>query len=309
MIKDFLYEVGAIPMLFLSKDIEALQLIDTIYNSGVDALYINFDESALSVVPEIAKHYPMIVKGMGLIHDEDQALAAIDAGTDYIICDGLSDKVFSMCSKENVLAIPFLTELEEKIPEALDLGIQIVAVPNKADIESLTKNYPEVSYIIFSENEQINGFLSNSKICACITEKMVRMDDAEIGNYSSIITSCQRIIKEVLGYSLKHIGINCEDEAEASKLAQEFSNSFYLNYKLGNSSIFAGSEFELMKTMYLGSKGHIALGVNNVDRAIHNLALKGFTFNMDTLKKDDAGVKVIYLNEEIGGFAIHLIRN
>ncbi|MBO8437197.1 MAG: keto-hydroxyglutarate-aldolase/keto-deoxy-phosphogluconate aldolase, partial [Spirochaetes bacterium] len=43
--------------------------------------------------------------------------------------------------------------------------------------------------------------------------------------------------------------------------------------------------------------------------AIYFLKDKGFTVNEETVARDAKGkIKVCYLNEEIGGFAIHLVK-
>ena len=77
----------------------------------------------------------------------------------------------------------------------------------------------------------------------------------------------------------------------------------------GNSSIFMNKEIEVMKKNYLGKNGHLAFKCNDIERAIYFLKDKGFTVNEETVKLDAKGkIKVCYLNEEIGGFAIHLIK-
>ena len=76
---------------------------------------------------------------------------------------------------------------------------------------------------------------------------------------------------------------------------------------MGNSSIFAGEAVEVMKSPFLGQKGHIAIKTNSVDRAIAYLSEMGVTFDESTRKTGSKGeTKAIYLTGEIGGFAIHL---
>jgi 2-dehydro-3-deoxyphosphogluconate aldolase/(4S)-4-hydroxy-2-oxoglutarate aldolase len=63
-----------------------------------------------------------------------------------------------------------------------------------------------------------------------------------------------------------------------------------------------------MKFPFLGKKGHIAIKTNSVDRAIAYLSEIGISFDENTRKLDSNGkTKAIYLSEEIGGFAIHLL--
>ena len=75
------------------------------------------------------------------------------------------------------------------------------------------------------------------------------------------------------------------------------------NVKDGNKSTFAGAGFECMKVPFRGKNGHIAIATNNIKRARWHLERRGFTFD----DSSDSG-KAIYMNEEIGGFAFHLLQ-
>lgn len=113
---------------------------------------------------------------------------------------------------------------------------------------------------------------------------------------------------EELGFVLKHVGINCENEDEACSVAQRFDEIFGFTKKVGNSSVFAGTEVEAMKAPYLGKHGHIAVGTTDVDKAVEYLKSQGVEFNMDSAKVKDGKTTAIYLKEEIGGFAVHLVK-
>jgi 2-dehydro-3-deoxyphosphogluconate aldolase/(4S)-4-hydroxy-2-oxoglutarate aldolase len=77
---------------------------------------------------------------------------------------------------------------------------------------------------------------------------------------------------------------------------------------VGNSSIFAGTAIEAMKTPYLGAKGHIAIGTTDMEAAVEYLTTKGVKFNQDSAKYKDDKLTAIYLEQEIGGFAVHLVK-
>ena len=58
-----------------------------------------------------------------------------------------------------------------------------------------------------------------------------------------------------------------------------------------------------------GANGHIAIGTYNVDRAVYHLGLQGVRFDQASRKTDAKGnTKAIYLQDEVGGFAIHLVK-
>ena len=92
-------------------------------------------------------------------------------------------------------------------------------------------------------------------------------------------------------------------------VAGAFENLFGFTKKVGNSSVFAGSAVEVMKTPYLGTHGHIAIGTNYIQRAIYHMELQGVEFDMDTAKYDKNGKMVaVYVKGEFGGFAVHLVQ-
>ena len=102
------------------------------------------------------------------------------------------------------------------------------------------------------------------------------------------------------------MGINCADEAQAEQTTKTLCALFDLEYKSGNSS---GSAVECNKAPVRGANGHIAIGTNNVDRAVYHLGLRGVTFDESSRKTDAKGnTKAIYLKDELAGFAVHLVK-
>lgn len=106
-----------------------------------------------------------------------------------------------------------------------------------------------------------------------------------------------------LGLSLAHIGINCADEESARQTAAALCSLLGLEYRPGEKSIFAGSIAECMKSPYRGRNGHIALAVSDLEKAICHLRRQGVAFDETTRTS-----KAIYLRDEVGGFAIHLLQ-
>ena len=126
-------------------------------------------------------------------------------------------------------------------------------------------------------------------------------------NFAKITELTRSAVKTMLGFELKHIGVNCADPEEALKVAKKFSALFGWAVKEGNSSTFAGTAVECMKAPYLGKNGHIAVGTTSVVRAKAYLESQGFEFDESTAKYKGEKLNAIYLKDEIGGFAIHLV--
>ena len=97
--------------------------------------------------------------------------------------------------------------------------------------------------------------------------------------------------------------------AEALAVAETFGSLFALPVKEGNSSNFAGTLAEVMKGKGPGTNGHIAIGTNDIERAMAYLRRQGVAFDMASAKGPEGGpLKALYLKDEIAGFAVHLMR-
>ena len=59
---------------------------------------------------------------------------------------------------------------------------------------------------------------------------------------------------------------------------------------------------------YLGTNGHIAIGTPDIDAAVAYLEEKGLRFDPATTEWDENGKKIVYLDHELAGFALHLVR-
>ena len=113
---------------------------------------------------------------------------------------------------------------------------------------------------------------------------------------------------EELGFELRHVGINCADEEEADIVAGRFDEIFGFSKKTGNSSVFAGTAVEAMKMPYLGKNGHIAIGTTDIEKAVAYLKEQGVEIDMETAKYKNEKLIAVYIKEEIGGFAVHLVQ-
>ena len=110
-------------------------------------------------------------------------------------------------------------------------------------------------------------------------------------------------------YELAHVGINGRNPEEAKAIAELFSAIFNLQPREGNSSTFAGNAVEVMRTPYLGKNGHIGMYTADCEAAVKDLESRGFELDMSTAKyKPDGTLNAVYLKQEVGGFALHIVR-
>jgi 2-dehydro-3-deoxyphosphogluconate aldolase/(4S)-4-hydroxy-2-oxoglutarate aldolase len=112
----------------------------------------------------------------------------------------------------------------------------------------------------------------------------------------------------MLGFEFAHLGINEESKDKALNSVNLLSHLFYFPIEEGTSSVFAGLGFEVMNKQYLGKQGHIAIATNHIYRAITYLKMKDVSVLPETAKEKDGKLKAIYLDQEVSGFAIHLLQ-
>ena len=111
------------------------------------------------------------------------------------------------------------------------------------------------------------------------------------------------------GFEFAHIGINCADEADAEAAARFFCTLFGFEYLPTPNSIFSGNGIEAMKSPYYGKYGHIAIRCNQIERAVDYLKSRGIAMHDSSAKSDEKGLIAVYFEQEVAGFAIHLLRS
>lgn len=313
-----LSNIGIVPVVTIHNADLAENLAQALCKGGLPCAEITFrTEAAAEAIKRIRTKYPDMCVGAGTVLTIQQVDAAVEAGAKFIVSPGLNPKIVQYCQKKGVLMIPG-TSCPSDLETALELGLDTVKFfPAEQSggivkIKAMSAPYGNLKFMptggINAEN--LNSYLSNPKIIACGGSWMVPSSLVDAENWEEITRLTKEAVRTMLGLELRHVGINTENKEQAMKIAERFALLFGSEVKCGNSSVFAGKEIEVMKKPYLGTKGHIAIAVNSVERAMRYLDEHlGFTFDEDTAKYDDKkNIKAIYLNEEIGGFAIHLMQ-
>jgi len=137
---------------------------------------------------------------------------------------------------------------------------------------------------------------------------MVKPELISSGNFNEITRLTQEAVSTMLGFEFVHLGINEENKDKALNSANLLSHLFYFPVKEGPGSFFAGSGFEILKSQYLGKHGHIAIATNNIYRAIAYLKKRCISVLSETANEKDGRLVVIYIAQEVSGFALHLLQ-
>ena len=157
--------------------------------------------------------------------------------------------------------------------------------------------------------DNLKDYLAFPKIIACGGSWMVPADKLAAGDFAGIEALVREAVDTMLDFSLVHIGVNCETEAEADGAAAQMKSIFSFATDKRAISSFAGKGFEFMNSKGRGSMGHIAVKTSSVERAVYHLTRRGVRFDESSAMYDKNGkLTFIYLADEIAGFAYHLVQ-
>ena len=245
----------------------------------------------------------------------DQAERAVKAGAAAIVSPGLNPEVVRWCIDRGIPVCPG-TSNPSDIEVALSFGLKAVKVfPAEAIggiklIKSMAAPYVDMHFMpTGGVNEQnMLDYLSFDKILCCGGSWMVPGDAVKEKNWQKITDLTRSAVDKLLGFELKHIGINSGDPEQAQKDAEQLAKLLNWPVKPGNSSVFAGAGFECMKEPGRGKNGHVAIATNSIKRAKWHLEQRGFAFDESSAKFKNGKMTAIYLKDDICGFAFHLLQ-
>ena len=310
-------KIGIVPVVKLDRVEDAVPLAESLCKGGLPCAEVTFRTAAAAgAIAAIRKAFPDMLLGAGTVLTTKQVDEAMEAGATFIVSPGLNPEVVKYCVDNKIPVTPGCSNPSD-IEQAISLGLDVVkffpaeAAGGLAMIKAMSAPYVNMKFMptggISAKN--LNEYLSFNKIIACGGSWMVKDDLIKAGEFDKIEALTREAVEQMLGFELAHVGINETDEEAADKTAGRFESIFGLEKKTGSGSVFAGTAVEVMKTPGLGAKGHIGIRTNYIDRAVNYLDNQGVEFNPSSAKYDDKGnLKAIYLKEEIGGFAVHLVQ-
>ncbi|MCR5520378.1 MAG: bifunctional 4-hydroxy-2-oxoglutarate aldolase/2-dehydro-3-deoxy-phosphogluconate aldolase [Lachnospiraceae bacterium] len=310
-------KIGIVPVVALDKAEDALPLGKALMIGGIPCAEVTFRTAAAKeAISIMTSNFPDMLVGAGTVLTCKQVDEAVAAGAKFIVSPGLNPEVVKYCIDKGVPVTPGVATPSE-VEQAIGLGLDVVkffpaeAAGGLPMIKAMSAPYTSIKFMPTGgiNRDNIATYLAFNKVLACGGSFMVDKKLIAAGRFDEVTRLSREAVDAVLGFSLAHIGVNCEKESEALEDADRFDLLFGFTKKDGNSSVFAGTIAEFMKTPYLGAKGHIAIGTTNVERAVFHLTLRGAKFDEDTAKYDLTGrLKAIYMTDEISGFAVHLVQ-
>ena len=310
-----LAQSGVVPVVVLEDAKDAVPTAKAMLAGGIDVMEITFRTAAAAdSIKAVAQECPDMVVGAGTVINLEQCKLAVECGAKFIVSPGYDEETVAWCCDNGIPVTPGCVTPTE-IMMALKHGLKVLkffpanVYGGLSAIKSLAGPFGGGKFIPTGgvNAQNLAEFISSPYIHAVGGSWICPKADIAAGNFDKITALCKEARKTLLGFEVAHIGINTPDADAAMDVCKAFNDAFDFNVKQGNSSNFASTGVEVMKTMFKGANGHIAIRTNKMIPAIAEMERRGYELDMDSVK-DKNNIKAVYFKNEIGGFAVHLLQ-
>lgn len=307
---------GVVPVVVLDDAKDAVPTANALVAGGIDVMEITFRTAAArDSIAAVAASCPDMLVGAGTVITLEQCKAAVEAGAKFIVAPGFDAEVVKWCVDNGVAVTPGCVTPTE-ITAAMKLGLKVVkffpanVYGGLNAMKALSGPFGSIKFIPTGgvNGQNVGEYIAAPFIHAVGGSWVCAKSDIAAGNFDKITALCKQARAAILGFEVAHIGINCQDAEESMAVCEQLNKAFDFETKTGNSSNFSTSAIEVMKSMYLGKNGHIAVRTNSMAVAVAELEKRGFVVDPETAKYKGDRMIAVYLKDEFGGFAVHLLQ-
>lgn len=308
-------DVGIVPVIKLEDSSKAVPLAGALCEGGIGVAEVTFRAgSAPESIGHIREALPEMLVGAGTVTSVAQARAAKDAGAHFVVSPGFNDEVVDFCLSEDLAVLPGVNN-PDGVERGLARGLDVLkffpaeASGGVAMLDALAGPYQTVSFVPTGGVglANIGNYARRATVWAVGGSWMVDQGAIAAGDWQTIARLSREAVLALHGFAIAHFGINMKDECEASALIRVFGDVFGIAALEGSASYMVGGALEVTKKPFPGASGHIAIHVNDVDRAVAYLAPRGYAAAMETAKREKGRLKSVYVGRLNGDFAIHLL--
>ncbi|MGA2763359.1 MAG: bifunctional 4-hydroxy-2-oxoglutarate aldolase/2-dehydro-3-deoxy-phosphogluconate aldolase [Spirochaetia bacterium] len=309
-------EIGVIPVVKIEKACDAVNLGKALLAGELPVAEITFRTAAAEeAIKNMTLELPHLLVGAGTVLNVEQVRKAVGAGARFIVAPGFNPKVVDYCIGQGIPVTPGISSPSE-IEMALERGLEVLKFfPAGASggldfLKAIAAPYGSVQFIPTGgvDPSNLGQYLSNDRVLAVGGTWIAKEAAIGTGKFDEITRLAREAVAISLGFEFAHLGINKESPEAAAADAETFARLFSFPTKDGASSVFSASCIEIVKTRYLGDHGHIGISTLSIPRAIAYLSRKGVGIRPETNKEKNGKLVAVYLDQEIAGFAIHLLQ-
>lgn len=307
--------IGLVPVVKIDDAGKAEGLAKALIDGGLPCAEVTFRTAAApDAISAISKKYPEMLVGAGTVINVELAKKAVASGAKFIVSPGFNPSVVDWCIENKVPVVPGVNN-PSQVEAGLERGLEVLKFfPAEASggvtmLDALAGPFSQVMFMPTGgiDLKNLSDYARRPNVLAIGGSWMVKADLIEKEDWAAITQISREAVVALHGFTFAHMGINEKNEAAATQAADMFA-LLGLAPKVGTSSIFCDTVIEVMKTPFRGTMGHIGFKCWNIERALAYLARFGFKGVEETAKFEKGKLSVIYLDKEVGGFALHLVR-
>ncbi len=326
-----IYDTGLVPV-FYHKDAETAKKIVAACAAGGARVveFTNRGDLAYQVFAELVRYcqdnLPQVILGVGSVIDAPTAALYIATGANFVVGPVLNPEVARVCNRHKVPYSPGCGSASE-IQQAEELGVEIVKifpggeVGGPSFVKAILGPMPWTSIMptggVEATEESISAWIKAGAAAVGIGSNLITKELVAAGNFEAIsqkVAQCLLWIKRARGVPVflgfEHAGIYPLADGEGEALARWYADTFGLEMKIGNTSIFVSGpgkgRLEVAKNA-THDKAHICVLVSDFEAALEQLRAKGFEFEEFSEKP---GLKAAYLKgTDPAGHRVHLLWN
>lgn len=310
--------IGLVPVVKIDNAADALPLARALSRGGLPCAEITLRTPAApdaiqAIACECGEDFTV---GAGTVLNAADAELAVERGAAFVVSPGFDEGVLEYAASRGIPAVPGVSDATG-IMRAQAAGLDTVKFfpaeqsGGVAAIKALSAPFPAMYFMptggIGADN--MNAYLALPQVACCGGSFMVPPALVREGRFDEIEALTRAAVDKLLGFSLCHIGINYPDSDSAMSDADRLSALFSFGQRELPGSCFVSEGFELLKHPGHGRMGHIAVGTHNPERAVFHLTRRGATFEEASAAYEaDGRLRLMFLDGDIGGFAVHIVK-
>lgn len=301
---------GVFPEMACAEMEELLHTVQALSAEGLSHLTVSFDpEHFTQQAAAVSGRTPDFSLGAGPLTTEEACRQAIACGAEFVLTTEFTPALVEYGSERKAAIIPICSNCAEA-ERAMALGCTIlrctVSLDELEGIFRLTEAAePIVTLLLDGEAAEAALRAPSGKRIICAVWEA---DSAAKRSSCELSAEIAALQNRLLDFRVAHIGINCENPSACDTFCGLFQNAFGFETVSGGVSNFCSSEIEVLKKVFLGKHGHIAIRTNSVLLAIRVLERRGFQVDMSTAFYVGTVIRTVYLQREFEGFAVHLLQ-
>lgn len=310
-IRKRIFESGMIAPISVKKPEEALKFCHALVKGGVFSAELVFmGEEREQVTLALKAALPELV--LGVHADNAQAAEkAIAAGADFLLLSTMDPRAIQLCKEQGRPAIPTCANASElKAGIALGLDLFLFTGDTLEELGELAESGEGVEFLVDCKDVgDLPYWLSCHKVLACRTDCMLNKEILQAGDYTQLVQVVAQTVVRMHGFTFAHMCIN-PDNQTAEEIGDRLAGLFAFPRSENPGSYFVSDKIEITraKGKGKGANGHLGIITVSVGRAMAYLRNMGVEFELSTLQKRGSRETFVFLKEEIGGFAVHIVQ-